>query len=53
MRYSRVTPSRLSEITRKPETAPPRSETISASPRPRRAALAVRMFARTATCMPM
>src|SRR5260370_41264647 len=47
------TPNRESETTRKPETAPPRSETISASPRLRVAALAVRLFDFTATYMPM
>src|SRR5436305_15100653 len=48
-----VTPSRESETTRKPETAPPRRETIKASPRLRVAALAVRLFDFTATIMPM
>src|SRR2546427_6728247 len=48
-----VTPSRESETTRNPETAPPRSETIRASPRLRVAALAVRLFDFTATYMPM
>ncbi len=48
-----VTPSKLSAMTRKPETAPPRKETMSASPRPLRAAPATRILERTATFIPM
>ena len=44
---------RLSATTRKPETAPPRRETVIASLRLRVAAEAVREFERTAMNMPM
>ena len=47
------TPSRLSATTRKPETAPPRSETLMASLTLRWAAAAVRRLAWTAMYMPM
>ena len=40
-------------MTRKPETAPPRRATVSASPRLAGAPAAVRMLLRTATYMPM
>ena len=52
-RKSTVTPSKLSATTRKPETAPPRRAVVIASLRLCRAALAVRIFERTATYMPM
>ena len=47
------TPIRLSATTRKPETAPPRSETVTAALRLRCAADAVRTLDRTAMNMPM
>ena len=47
------TPMRLSATTRKPETAPPRSETVIASFRLFCAAAAVRTLERTAMNMPM
>src|SRR5438105_1136127 len=49
----RNTPSNESDTTRKPDTAPPRSATVRASPRERRAAEAVRRLERTATYIPM
>ena len=48
-----VTPSSERATTRKPETAPPRSAAVSASPRLRLAAEAVRWFDCTATNIPM
>ena len=51
--YMPSTPSRLSATTRKPETAPPRSETLMASLTLRCAAAAVRRLAWTAMYMPM
>src|SRR5437868_8551476 len=48
-----VTPNKERETTRNPETAPPRNETIKASPRLRVAALAVRLFDFTATVIPI
>src|SRR5205823_7042001 len=50
--YSRPTPNRLIATTNSPLTAPPRSAIWSALLRLERAALAVRMFERTATYMP-
>src|SRR4030042_2516349 len=47
------TPSRLSETTRKPDTAPPRRETVMASLRLGVAAEAQRAFERTEMYMPM
>ena len=47
------TPSRERETTRKPETAPPRMATWTASTRLRRAAEATRTLALTLTSMPM
>ncbi len=47
------TPSSESATTRKPETAPPRMATWTASTRLRRAAAAVRTLERTETVMPM
>ena len=47
------TPSRLRATTRKPETAPPRIATWTASTRLRRAAAAVRTFDLTLMYMPM
>ena len=47
------TPRRLSDTTRKPETAPPRRETVIASFRLRVAAEAQRAFERTEMYMPM
>src|SRR5438034_29532 len=47
------TPSSDSATTRKPETAPPRIATWTASTRLRRAAAAVRRFERTLMYMPM
>ena len=46
------TPSRLSAVTRKPETAPPRSDTVTASLRLFCAAAAARTFERTEMYMP-
>ena len=53
MRNKKDMPSSESATTRKPDTAPPRNETIKASPRLRVAALAVRLFDFTATIIPM
>src|SRR2546428_13338569 len=50
--YSKPTPNRLIATTNSPLTAPPRSAICSALLRLERAALAVRMFERTATYMP-
>src|SRR3989440_12566097 len=50
--YSSPTPNRLIATTNKPLTAPPRSAICSALLRLERAALALRMFERTATYMP-
>src|SRR3989442_13107500 len=50
--YSKPTPKRLIATTNSPLTAPPRSAICSALLRLERAALAVRMFERTATYMP-
>ena len=51
--YSPPTPSRLIATTNRPDTAPPRSAIWSARFRLVRAALAVRMFARIETNIPM
>jgi hypothetical protein len=48
-----ATPSRLSATTRKPDTAPPWRAVVIASSTLRRAALAARAFALTATVIPM
>src|SRR2546430_3751548 len=50
--YSRPTPNRLIATTNSPLTAPPRNAICRALFRLERAALAVRMFERTATYMP-
>src|SRR5947209_11853637 len=50
--YSSPTPNKLIATTNSPLTAPPRSAIWSALLRLERAALAVRMFERTATYMP-
>jgi hypothetical protein len=47
------TPRSDSATTRKPDTAPPRSATVSACETPVRAAAATRTLERTATHMPM
>src|SRR5215469_11929229 len=53
MSKTKEMPDKESATTRKPEPAPPRNETIKASPRLRVAALAVRLFDFTATVIPI